>query len=89
MPQHAPYVDIKVSHRGHNSHFKDEEAEVQGEVAGLASQCRSWARSPNLSSLNQDGSGPRCNEGTVTLQGEQQTTQPAKPGFLLFCPRLL
>lgn len=35
---------MKVSYRGHNSHFKDEEAEVQGEVAGLASQCWSWAR---------------------------------------------
>lgn len=46
-------------------------------------------RRTNLSSLNQDGSGPRCNEGTVTLQGEQQimpqAVEPVKPGFLLFC----
>lgn len=38
-------MDIKVPCRGHNSHFKDEEAEVlRGKVAGLAGQWQSGAR---------------------------------------------
>jgi len=38
-------VDIKVSHRGHNPHFKDEETEVlRGKLTGLAGQWQSRAR---------------------------------------------
>lgn len=46
MPQHTSSVDIKVSHRGRNPHFKDEETEVLREKVAWQVSDKAGQESP-------------------------------------------